>query len=433
MAILQLNDLSIAEELVRKRHFYKMADDATLETQVKEIIREVQTKGDAALAFFTKKFDNVDLSAKGVKVSQEDILKAQTKVHKEELTALRLLKKRIEKIERRKLTLMSYIIKEKGLEVVQTLRPIESVGCYVPGGEAAYPSTLLMTTVPAKVAGVPRVVVCSPPTCEGEINPKILAAASICGIDEIYRLGGVQAIAALAYGTETVRPVAKIVGPGNKFVFLAKVIISKDVSIDLPAGPSEIVVLADETANPKLVALDLISQSEHTPDNIAGLVTTSGKLAAEVIKEVERLTSGLSNRREVVVESLSKNGFVFLYDTLDEAVAFVNAFAPEHLEIVTRRPRAIAEKITSAGIILLGRYTPVSASDYCVGTSHVLPTAGFSRIYSELSVFDYVKRVNIVQCSKEKLRKMKSLTKILAYCEGLPNHYLAMEGRFKDE
>lgn len=432
MPTLQVKDSSFAEELVRKRRSYKMTDNINLEADVKEIIKEVQAKGDEALVDFTKKFDGVDLSVKSVRLSEEEIIEASRKVGKEKIAALRLLKKRIEKIELRKLARMSYVIKEKGLEVANTIRPIESIGCYVPGGEAAYLSTLLMTVIPAKVAGVPRIVVCSPPMHDGDVDQQILVAASICGVDEIYRLGGVQAVAALAYGTESIKPVAKIVGPGNKFVVLAKVLVSRDVAIDSPAGPSEIVVLADETADPRLIALDLISQSEHTSDNIAGLVTTSKEIATDVIKEVERLIQGLSERREIVEESLAKNGFVLLYDTLNEAAAFVNAFAPEHLEIVTRKPKGVAEKITSAGIILLGKYTPVSASDYCIGTSHVLPTSGFSRVTSELSVFDYVKRLNIVQCSKERLRGMKGLAKTLAYSERLPNHYTAIDGRFKD-
>lgn len=408
-----------------------MADDTALETRVKDIIEEVKAKGDAALIDFTKKFDGVDLAAKGLKVSEEEIFDACRRVSEREIGALKSLKKKIEKTERLKLKRMSYSIREKGLEITHTLRPIESVGCYVPGGEAAYPSTLLMTAVPAKVAGVSRIVVCSPPTRGGEINSLILAAASVCEVDEVYRLGGAQAIAALAYGTKTIKPVVKVVGPGNRFVTLAKVIVSRDVVIDLPAGPSEIVVLADETADPKFVALDLISQSEHAPDNVAGLITTSNKLAGEVVSEVETLVPKL-NRREVVAESLSKNGFIFLCKTMGEAIAFVNAFAPEHLEIVTRKPREVADKVTSAGIVLLGKYTPVSASDYCFGTNHVLPTNGFGRVYSALSVFDYVRRLNLVECSEERLREMRKMARILADSEGLPNHSLAIEGRYTD-
>ena len=432
MNILQIKDLSLAEDLVKGRRAHKIAGDTTIETDVKEIIREVQVEGNAALIKFTKKFDGVDLSARGIRVSEKEILKAYDKVRSEEISALKRLKKRIEKVELRKLKHMNYTIRERGLEIFHTLRPIESVGCYVPGGEAKYPSTLLMTATPAKIAGVPRIVVCSPSTNKDEIDPLILVAASISGVNEVYRLGGVQAIAALAYGTESIRPVVKIVGPGNRFVALAKVIVSKDVAIDLPAGPSEIIVLADETANSKFIALDLISQSEHASDNVSGLVTTSRELAINVVHEVERLIPGLE-RGDIVAEALSKNGFIFIYGTINEAITFVNAFAPEHLEIVTRKPMEVADKITSTGIIFIGEYTPVSAGDYCIGTSHVLPTAGFGHIYSELSIFDYVKRINIVKCSRERLREMRTLAKTLASSEGLPNHSAAIEGRFEDE
>lgn len=431
MTILQVKEVSLAKELLSRRRAYTTAGDATLESYVKGIVEAVKAKDDAALVDFTKRFDGVDLTAKGIRISEKEMREAYRKVNAKEVTVLKRLKKRIEKIERRKLSRMNYTIRERGLEIAHTTRPIESVGCYVPGGEATYPSTLLMTVVPAKVAGVPRIVVCSPPTCEGEINPLILVAASICDVDEVYRVGGAQAITALAYGTKSVKPVAKIVGAGNRFVNLAKILVSRDVAIDLPAGPSEIVVLADETAEPRFVALDLISQSEHTPDNVAGLVTTSREVAAKVVDEVERLVPKLG-RREIVMESLSKNGFIFLCKTMDEAVDFVNGFAPEHLEIVARNPREVSKKITSAGIILLGKYTPVSASDYCLGTNHVLPTAGFGRVYSELSVFDYVRRVNVVECSKEKLGEMKRLAETLAGSEGLPNHFQAIEGRFRD-
>jgi histidinol dehydrogenase len=430
MTILQLKDASGTREVLRKRGLVA-TDNATLEVNVKEIIAEVQAKGDTALLELTREFDNVDLQTLGLQVASQAILDAFDQVHRKEIAALMQLKKRIEKVEKRKLKQMRYSIREKGLEITHTYQPIESVGCYVPGGKAAYPSTLLMTVLPAKIASVPRVVVCSPPTMKGEIHPLILVAASLCDVDEVYRVGGAQAIAALSYGTESIPPVRKIVGPGNKFVTLAKMIVSRNVAIDFPAGPSEILVLADETANPRLIALDLISQAEHTDDNIAGLVTTSRGLADQVSQEVERLAPQ-SPRSKIVTRSLLKKGFIFHFDQMEDAIAFVNRFAPEHLEIHTKKPRQIAEHITSAGIILVGQYTPVSISDYCIGTNHVLPTAGSGHIYSELSVFDYVKRVNIVECSREKLQSMQRVAQTLANSEGLLNHALAIEGRFTD-
>lgn len=431
MTILQMMDAPLAEELLKKRRSYMEAENTALELVVKEIVESVKAKGDIALLEFTKKFDDVDLTLKGIKVSEKELADAYSKVKKDEIEALRNLKKRIEKLERRKLNCMNYTVKEKGLEIVHSQRPIESLGCYVPGGLASYPSSLLMTVVPAKIAGVPRIAICSPPKVESDINPLILVAASICGVNEIYRVGGAQAVAALAYGTESISPVLKIVGAGNKFVNYAKILVSRNVAIDIPAGPSEILVLADETADPKLIALDLISQTEHSPDNVAGLVTTSREVAEAVITEVESLIPTLS-RKDIVVESLSKNGFIFFFNRIDEAMNFVNGFAPEHLEIVTRRSSQVADKISSAGIIFLGKYTPVSAGDYCLGTNHVLPTAGYGRIYSELSVFDYVRRINIVRCSKDKLGKLRKISATLAASEGLPNHDLAIEGRFRD-
>ena len=432
MAILQIKDAALVEDSMRRGGTVEVGGDAKLEMRVREIIRRVRAQGDVAVMEFTKEFDGVDVTVKGIRVPETTMVDAYKKVQREEVDALERLKTRIERIEQRKLERLNYVTREEGLTIVHTARPVESVGCYVPGGAAAYPSTVLMTVVPAKVADVRRVVVCSPPTYAGEVHPLILVAASMCGVDEVYRAGGAHAIAALAYGTETIRPVSKIVGPGNRFVTLAKVMASKDVAIDLPAGPSEIVVIADETANPEFIALDLISQAEHTPDNVAGLVTTSRKLATEVVDEVERSLQGLE-RRAIVAESLSRNGFVVLCKTLEEAAALVNAFAPEHLEIMTRDPRAVAKRITAAGIILLGDYTPVSASDYCFGTNHVLPTSGSGHVYSELSVFDFVKRVNVVECPKEKLREFQDMAHVLALSEGLPNHFRAIEGRLRDD
>lgn len=423
---------SIKEDWLRKRRTYKTVKDPSLEVHVKHIIDEVRRYGDEALIEFTKKFDKVDLDKVGIRVPKRKIKEAYSKVRAKEIDALLYLKERIEEIESHKLKLMECDIEEKGLKISHTVQPIQSVGCYIPGGKAAYPSTLLMTVVPAKVAGVPRTVVCSPPTFDGEINPLILVAANICGVDEVYRLGGAQAIAALAYGTESVKSVMKVVGPGSKYVNLAKKAISRDTAIDLPAGPSELIILADNSANPRYIAWDMISQSEHSPDNIVGLVTTSKKKSSEVINKLEILIPTL-NRKRIVTQSISQNGFIILCKNMDEAIDFVNAFAPEHLEIMTDKPRNTAKRIISAGIILLGKYTPTSSSDYCIGTNHVLPTDGFSHIYSGLSILDYVKRIEIVECSKERLESMKQMAEVLANSEGLPNHFLSIQERMKDE
>jgi histidinol dehydrogenase len=289
-----------------------------------------------------------------------------------------------------------------------------------------------MTAVPAKTAGVPRIVVCSPPTTKGTINPLILVAADICEVNEIYKVGGAQAIAALAYGTETIKPVKKIVGPGNKYVTTAKILVSKDVAIDMPAGPSEVLVLADETANPQLIALDMISQAEHGADSVAGLITTSEKLAEEVVSWLNKMAAS-ADRGTIVRKALADYGFAITCKSIDEMVALANDFAPEHVEIITRNPMKIADRITSAGVILIGPYSPVSLSDYGSGTNHVLPTGGFGHAFSGLSVLDFARRVSIVESSREGLLQVKNHVKVLTEAENLPNHYKAIEARFKDE
>ncbi|UCH37672.1 MAG: histidinol dehydrogenase [Candidatus Bathyarchaeota archaeon] len=430
MTILQIKDTLFAQEIIQNRRVIA-TENRTVEANVRTIINQVQAKGDAGLLEYTRKYDHVELKKTDLQVAPQTFSDAYDQVHRTEIAALMHLKKRIEQVEQRKLDQMHFSIQEHGLEITHTTQPIESVGCYVPGGEAVYPSTLLMTVLPAKIAKVPRIVVCSPPTTNGEINPLILVAASLCNVDEVYRLGGAQAIAALSYGTESISPVRKIVGPGNIFVTIAKMLVSRDVAIDLPAGPSEILVLADETANPKFIALDLISQAEHTADNIAGVVTTSRELAENICQEVEEIAPQ-SPRSQIVANSLTHQGFIVCFKQMDDAIGFVNRFAPEHLEIHTRKPRQVATQITSAGIVLVGEYTPVSVSDYCIGTNHVLPTAGSGHIYSELSVLDYVKRINIVECSREKLRSLQRVTQTLAQSEGLVNHARAIQGRFTD-
>jgi len=401
-----------------------------LEKHVKAIIEEVRTQGDAALIKFTNKFDKTTLDAKNLRVTTKEIEEAYEAVSQEQVSALEFMKEKVETVEKRTLEQIKIEVKENGIQVRNLPRPIQSVGCYVPGGEAAYPSTLVMTVIPAKVAEVPRVVVCSPPTAKGSINPLILVAADICKADEIYKVGGAQAIAALAYGTESIKPVRKIVGPGNKYVTMAKILVSRDVDIDMPAGPSEILILADETASPRLVALDMVSQAEHGTDSVAGLMTTSKELAENVRNELKKMTSSI-RRGAIVMKSLLSYGFIVICKTTNEMIELANAFAPEHVEIITRKPMEVADKIVSAGLILIGPYSPVSLSDYCSGTNHVLPTGGFGHIFSGLSVLDFVRRVGIVECSREGLLKVKNTAKVLAEAENLPNHYKAIEGRFK--
>jgi len=403
-----------------------------LKSRVKPIIEKVRAKQDAALIEYTRKFDKVSLDPEKLLVTARELKEAYRKVSEDQISAIKSIKQRVEAFEQRILDQMRFQLRQNGLRIETVTRPIESVGCYVPGGNAAYPSTAVMTVVPAKVAGVSRVVMCSPPTAKGTINPLTLVAADICKVHEVYKIGGAQAIAALAYGTESIKPVKKIVGPGNRYVTMAKILVSRDIAIDMPAGPSEILILADETANSRFIALDMISQAEHGPDSIAGLMTTSDELAEDVLKELERAVSS-SKRSATILNALSNHGFLVICKTISEMVRLANDFAPEHLQIVTREPERIADKVTTAGLILIGPYSPVSASDYCYGTNHVLPTSGYSHTYSGLSVLDFVKRIGVVECSKDGLLALKNMARVVSEAENLPNHYAAIEGRFELE
>jgi histidinol dehydrogenase len=384
--------------------------------------------GDVALIELTEKFDRARLEAKDLRVTSREIKDAYNEVSQEQVAALKFVKDKVSAFEKLALKQDGFKTSRDGITVQNVLRPIESVGCYVPGGQAAYPSTLVMTAVPAKAAGVPRIVVCSPPNAEGTVNPLVLVAADICGVDEVYKVGGAQAIAALAYGTETIKPVCKIVGPGSKYVTMAKVIVSTEVAIDMPAGPSEVLVLADDSADARLIVYDMISQAEHGGDSVAGLVTTSEKTALQVQENLVKLAVS-APRGEKVSESLEKYGFIIVCSNMDEAIALVNSFAPEHLEVMAANAEALAEKLT-AGLILIGPYSPVALSDYASGTNHVLPTGGFAQAFSGLSALDFTRRVSIVESSKAGLEKVKSRIKVMTEAENLPNHFKAIEARF---
>ncbi|MDH5687304.1 MAG: histidinol dehydrogenase [Candidatus Bathyarchaeota archaeon] len=422
---------SLPRDLLDRRWPKSKWYDPELERHVRAIMNEVRERGDSALIKFAKEFDNVELSADALRVGSEEIEPAYSEVKEEQVSALRFLKSRIEYFEKERLERISFDSERAGVKVYFRTRPLQSVGCYVPGAEAAYPSTLLMMAAPARLAGVKRLVVCSPPTKGGTLNSLTLVAADLCGIDELYKVGGAQAIAALAYGTDSIRPVEKIVGPGNKYVTMAKILVSQDVATDLPAGPSEIIILADENADARLIALDLISQAEHWVDSISILVTTSEEISERVVEDIDKILP-TSPRKEIVGKALSDNGAVIRCQNLGEAVDFANSFAPEHLEIVTKDPMAVADRIKSAGLILIGPYTPVSASDYAFGTNHILPTYGFGHAFSGLSVLDFVRRVSIIESTKDGLSRMRGHIGALAEAEGLFSHASAVEGRFEN-
>ncbi|MEM1514612.1 MAG: histidinol dehydrogenase [Candidatus Bathyarchaeia archaeon] len=402
----------------RKRGLY----DEILD-YVEKIIRDVREQGDRALIELTEKFDGVKLNINRIKVTPEEIEEAYNKVSEEQISAIEAAKRRIYVFEKDLLSKMSFeYIDDLGVKMQLKPWPIESIGCYVPGGRFPYPSTLLMTTVPAKTAGVSRVIVCTPPLKTGEVHPLILVTADIGGVDEIYRVGGAQAIAAMAYGTESIKPVKKIVGPGNRYVAAAKLLVSRDTPIDHPAGPSEIMVLADETANPHHIALDLVSQLEHEFGSISVLVTTSMDLAKRVYEDVVCMIDA----------QLDECAWLLIADDLDEAIDFINSFAPEHLEIIAKDSYEISSRIYSAGLILIGDSTPVSISDYCLGISHVIPTGGYGHVYQPLSVLDFIKFICIAECPTEALRKLSDAAITLAESEGLTKHALAISRRVSD-
>ena len=400
-----------------------------VENSVKAIVKQVKDNGNGALVEFALKFDKAELTLRTLKVKTEEIKEAYKKASLEQVSALKFMKEKVNAFQKQLLTQTEIKTSSDGIWVQTVLRPIESVGCYVPGGQAAYPSTLIMTAVPAKVAGVPRIVVCSPPDTKGKVNPLVLVAADICGVDEVYKVGGAQAIAALAYGTKTIKPVRKIVGPGSKYVTAAKVLVSTDVAIDMPAGPSEVLVLADASADARFIAFDMVSQAEHGGDSVAGLITTSEKVALQVQENLATVAAS-AGRGEKVSEALAKYGFIIVCKSMEEAVSLVNQFAPEHLEVMTAKPKEIAEKLT-AGLILIGPYSPVALSDYGSGTNHVLPTGGFAQSFSGLSALDFMRRVSIVESSRTGLERVKDSIKVMAEAENLPNHYKAIEARFE--
>ncbi|MDR0471033.1 MAG: histidinol dehydrogenase [Nitrososphaerota archaeon] len=405
-------------------------NQAELQTTVKTIIDRVRAEGDQALIEYAQKFDKATLTPSTLRVSSQEIKEAYQQVTKQQINAIEFMKQRVSIFQKQLLNQTEVQVFNEGIMVKTLLQPLQSVGCYIPGGQAAYPSTVIMTALVAKLAGVERIVICSPSDAEGTVNPLVLVAADICGINEIYRIGGAQAIAALAYGTQTIAPVRKIVGPGSKYVTAAKVQVSQDTAIDMPAGPSEVLIIADQYADPRLIAYDLISQAEHGTDSISALITTSPKLAQDVQNWITQIAT-TAPRAEKILESLTKYGFIIVCtDDIDQAVKLTNQFAAEHLEVLTNNAQTLAKQLI-AGLILIGPYSPVPLSDYASGTNHVLPTGGFAQSFSVLSVIDFMRRVSIAECSKEGLEKVRTNVKILTDTENLPNHSKAIEARFQ--
>ncbi len=393
------------------------------------ILEEVRRKGDAALRRYTERFDGVERQA--IEVSRREIDEACSLIASETLVALVSAAKAI--WEFHQAVLPADIVLPRGADgaVGRRVAPYDRVGVYVPGGRAAYPSTVLMGAIPARVAGVREVVLCSPPRRDGGMCPEVLAAARIAGVDRVFCVGGAQAIAAMAYGTATIPAVEKIVGPGNLFVTAAKSAVRDRVGIDFLAGPTEVLVISDGSAPASFAAADLVSQAEHDPEAVALLATTSLKHAREVVAEVERRLQDLP-RRAIAEESLRRNGRVLLVKDLDEAVEFSNRFAPEHLVLMTRSPRALFRKVRHAGAVFLGRYSPVSLGDFCAGPNHVLPTAGAGRVASGLSTADFVKTIAWQEFTGTGIRRAARTAEAIARVEGLEGHARAVRVRARE-
>ena len=402
------------------------------EAAVREILAKIQEEGDGALFAYTKKFDRAEITEQNVQVTEEEIREAYEAVDPDLVDVIRKSLVNIRSYHEKQKQNSWFTSSEDGTMLGQKVTPLEKVGVYVPGGKAVYPSSVLMNIVPAKVAGVDRIIMTTPPGPDGKVNPSTLVAAKEAGADEIYKAGGAQAVAALAYGTESIPKVDKIVGPGNIFVALAKKTVYGHVSIDSIAGPSEILVLADDSANPRFVAADLLSQAEHDELASAILITTSRELAEKVSSEVDEFVKKLS-RKDIIQKSLDQFGYILLAETMDQAVEAANAIASEHMEIVTRNPFEVMMKVRNAGAIFIGEYSSEPLGDYFAGPNHVLPTNGTAKFFSPLSVDDFIKKSSIVYYSRKALKKIHKDVEQFAASEQLTAHANSIAVRFEDE
>ena len=423
-----LSDVTDAE---MEKLLYRGGELADVNETVASILSDVQEEGDSALIRYTEQFDGAKLQITNIEVTKEEIDEAVNKLDDKLLRHLEIAAKNIRTFHTAQMPQSTWFIEiAPGIELGQKVTPLGSVGAYIPGGRASYPSTVLMTVIPAKVAGVKNIVMCTPPQSDGSVNPLTLAAARVTGVDHVYKIGGVQAIGAMAYGSETVMGVDKIVGPGNVYVTAAKMQVREEAEIDFPAGPSEVLIIADDSADAKMAASDIIAQAEHDPNAVSVLITTSTSLAENVRDEVIRQAEN-TKRREIVDASL-KNAAVLVADSMNVCIDFANEFATEHLEIMVSDADSVLDRIENAGSIFVGNYAPVSAGDYASGTNHVLPTAGYAKVYSGLNINHFVKYSSIQRIGKDGLNGIKDTIIALAEEEGLTAHADAVRARFED-
>lgn len=431
MRILKLTEetrVNILENLLKR----SPNSYGAFEGRVSEIIENVRANKDAAVFEYTKKFDGADICAENILVTEEEIKEAYEKVNPKLLDVIRKALVNIRDYHAKQRQYSWFDSEENGIILGQKVTPLANVGVYVPGGKAVYPSSVLMNVLPAKVAGVKNIIMTTPPGADGKVYPSTLVAANEAGVNKIYKAGGAQAVAAMAFGTESIPKVDKIVGPGNIYVALAKKAVFGYVSIDSIAGPSEILVLADETANPRFVAADLLSQAEHDEMASAILITTSQTLAEQVSVEVDKFVAELS-RKEIITKSLENYGYILVADSLEDAIATANEIASEHLEIVTKNPFEVMTKIRNAGAIFIGEYSSEPLGDYFAGPNHVLPTNGTAKFFSPLSVDDFIKKSSIISYSRDALEPVYKDIVQFAECEQLTAHANSIRVRFEDK
>jgi len=428
LKVIKLSDCSQKqrEQLTKRSEL----DVASVTLRVCKITSDVREMGDEALLDYTEKLDGVKLSMEQLRVSKEEIRVAYDEVGADVVETIKQAAKAIKRFHEQQMP--SEWLKEiqPGIKAGQLVRPLARVGAYVPGGLARYPSSVLMSVVPAKVAGVKEIIVCTPPRRDGKVDPTTLVAADVAGASAVFKVGGAQAIAAMAYGTETIPNVDKVVGPGNVYVVAAKQIISSDVGVDFAAGPSEVLIIADGSADAECVAADLLAQAEHDPSAAAVLVTTSEKLAEEVCKFVEEQLEN-SPRKDIALRSLEKYGRVIVVRTLAEAIKFANEYAPEHLQLMVERPAQALKLVENVGAVFLGPYSPVAAGDFAVGPNHILPTGGVARWRSGLSVLDFLRLPTVQSLTESGFKRIAGVVEKMAEVEGLPGHAQSIRKRLR--
>jgi len=396
-----------------------------------KIVADVRERGDEALLEYTRSLDGVRLDRKQLRVSEWEIDAAYRLVDVKTVKAIKRAAAAIEKFHRRQLPYEWSTEIQPGIRVGQLVRPLARVGIYIPGGLASYPSSALMAAIPAQIAGVGQIIACTPPNKDGEVNAVVLVAADMAGIDAVFKVGGAQAIAAMAYGTATIPKVDKIVGPGNVYVVAAKQVVAPDVDVDFAAGPSEILIIADASANSAYVAADMLAQAEHDPAAAAVLVTIYPELASKVCESLEKMLEE-NPRVAIARRALSKYGRVIVAADLEQAIEFANDYAPEHLELMVKRPKQVLKRVRNAGAIFIGPYSPVAAGDFAVGPNHILPTGGLARRRSGLSVLDFVRLPTFQALTERGLKRVAATAEMLAKAEGLPGHAQSIKKRLKE-